>query len=100
MTHLLYTHSPTVPLVVAMTNWIRHVLPGAIVSPHRSTPRRAWPRRLLIALGWLVAVVVQCALLWLVAELVQLAHGLMELWLELANQQLDLVSIYNAVRPS
>lgn len=100
MTHLLYTHSPTVPLVVAMTSWIRHALPKPSTTSPGGDSRRAWPRRLFIALGWLVAVVVQCALLWLVAELVQLAHGLMELWLELANQQLDLVSIYNAVRPS
>lgn len=85
---------------MAMTNWIRHILPGSIIRPPSETPRRVWPRRLCIILGWLVAVVVQAALLWLVAELVQVAHGLMELWLQLANQQLDLVSIYNAVRPA
>lgn len=99
MTHLLYTHQPSVPLVVAMTSWIRQILPVRNTSPIGAVPRRVWPRRLCIIIGWLVAVVVQFALLWLVAELVELAHGLMELWLELARQQLDLVSIYNAVRP-
>lgn len=100
MTHLLYTHAPNVSILGAMTSWIRQALPGLIVSPHRSAPRRVWPRRLLIALGWFVAVVVQCVLIWLLREVISVAHGLMELWLELANQQLDLVSLYNSVRPA
>lgn len=100
MTHLLYTHSPNVPLVTLMTSWIRHILPVSLLDPPSETPRRVWPRRILILIGWLLAVSVQFGLLWLVAELVSVAHGLMELWLQLANQQLDLVSLYNAVRPA
>lgn len=99
MTHIAYTHTSTVPLVVAMTRWIRRVLPVGNTSPIGASPRRTWPRRLLITCGWLLAVVVQFSLIWLVAEMVQLAHGLMELWLQLATQQLDLVSLYNLVRP-
>lgn len=98
MTHLAYVHSPNVSLVGAMTSWIRHILPVSLLDPPKETPRRVWPRRICMLVGWLLAVSVQFGLLWLVSELVSVAHGLMELWLELANQQLDLVSIYNAVR--
>jgi|SRR6476620_4342868 len=98
MTHLLYTHSPNVSILGAMTSWIRHALPVQLVDPPSEPRRRVWPRRLLVCIGWLVAVVVQCGLLWLLREVIAVAHGLMELWLQLANQQLDLVSLYNAVR--
>ena len=100
MTHLLYSHSPNVSILGAMTSWIRQALPVALIDPPKETRRRVWPRRLLIALGWFIAVVVQCVLIWLLREVISVAHGLMELWLELANQQLDLVSLYNSVRPS
>lgn len=98
MTHLIYSHSPNVSILGAMTSWIRHILPGSFRSPIGDAPRRVWPTRILISLGWLIAVVVQCGLLWLLREVISVAHGLMELWLQLANQQLDLVSLYNAVR--
>lgn len=81
-----------------MTHWIRQALPVQLIDPPKEPRRRAWPRRLAIILGWLIAVVVQCGLLWLLREVISVAHGLMELWLQLANQQLDLVSLYNAVR--
>lgn len=98
MTHLIYSHSPNVSILGAMTHWIRHVLPLPTETPIRAERRRTWPTRLCIALGWFVAVAVQCGLLWLLREVISVAHGLMELWLQLANQQLDLVSLYNAVR--
>lgn len=98
MTHILYTHAPNVSILAAMTDWIRHVLPLPTRSPIVAERRRTWPSRLLICFGWLIAVVVQCGLLWLLREVISVAHGLMELWLQLANQQLDLVSLYNAVR--
>lgn len=98
MTHLLYSHSHNVSIVGAMTSWIRHALPVQLLDPPQEPRRRVWPRRLLICIGWLIAVVVQCGLLWLLREVISVAHGLMQLWLELANQQLDLVSLYNAVR--
>ena len=99
MTHIAYTHSPNVSLVGAMTSWIRHILPVTLIDPPSETRGRVWPRRLLICLGWLIAVATQFGLLWLLREVISVAHGLMELWLQLANQQLDLVSLYNAVRP-
>lgn len=98
MTHLLYSHSPNVSILGAMTRWIHQSLPVKLLDPPQETRRRLWPRRLAIILGWLVAVTVQCGLLWLLREVIAVAHGLMELWLQLANQQLDLVSLYNAVR--
>jgi hypothetical protein len=48
----------------------------------------------LVCIGWLIVLVVQAALILLVAELVEVAHGVMELYLDLAQQQLDLTSLY------
>jgi len=100
MTHLLYTHAPNVSILGAMTSWIRQALPVQLLDPPSETRRRVWPRRLLICLGWFIAVTTQFGLLWLLREVIAVAHGLMELWLQLANQQLDLVSLYNSVRPA
>jgi hypothetical protein len=48
----------------------------------------------LVGLGWLIALAVQAALLLVIAELVEVCHGVMELYLDLAQQQLDLTSLY------
>lgn len=98
MTHLAYRHSPNVSILGAMVSWIRHALPVKLLDPPNGATGRAWPRRLLIALGWCIALVSQFGMLWLLREIIAVAHGLMELWLQLANQQLDLVSLYNTVR--
>jgi hypothetical protein len=47
-----------------------------------------------VAVGWVITLSVQAALILLVAELVEVAHGVMELYLDLAQQQLDLTSLY------
>lgn len=96
MTHLLYTHTRNVSILEAMTRWIRQTLPIPSTTSPGGYPRRVWPKRLLVFVTWLTAIVVQAGLIWMVAELVQLAHGLMDLWLELATQQLDLTSLYVA----
>lgn len=64
-----------------------------------SPTRRAVPtlgHRLLVSVCWLLALAIQAGLLVLVAELVEVIHGVMELYLDLAQQQLDLTSIYVA----
>jgi hypothetical protein len=53
-----------------------------------------WGRRIAVALVWVLALAIQAALLVLVAELVEVIHGVMELYLDLAQQQLELTSLY------
>ncbi len=99
MTRILYTHSPNVSLVGAMTRWIQRRVLLIPHDPQVAETRARRCRRLLSVAGILFALVIQAGLLWLLREVISVAHGLMELWLQLANQQLDLVSLYNAIRP-
>jgi hypothetical protein len=50
----------------------------------------------LCIVGWLVALIIQAALLVALSELVELVHGVMNLYLDLAEQQLELTSLYVA----
>lgn len=52
--------------------------------------------RVLTLVCWLLALAIQAGLLVLVAELVEVVHGVMNLYLDLAQQQLDLTSLYVA----
>jgi len=71
-----------------------------LVARLHGSPKEAGDRRLghrLIKLAcWLLALAIQAGLLVLVAELVEVIHGVMELYLDLAQQQLDLTSLYVA----
>lgn len=55
-----------------------------------------WGRRIAVALVWVLALAIQAALLVLIAELVEVIHGVMELYLDLASMQLELQSTYVA----
>ena len=70
------------------------MLPDRLRSPNVQSGRGLLASRLLVGLGWLLALAIQAALLLLIAELVEVAHGVMELYLDLAQQQLDLTSLY------
>ncbi len=94
MKHLEYRHSVNRTLVETLGHWVRGMLPGALRSPKASAPGSHWRSRLLVAVGWVITLSVQAALILLVAELVEVAHGVMELYLDLAQQQLDLTSLY------
>lgn len=94
MKHLAYRHSPNRTLVETMGTAIRRMLPPALRSPNAGPAVNPWRSRLLVCVGWVIVLVVQAALLLLVAELVEVAHGVMELYLDLAQQQLDLTSLY------
>lgn len=94
MKHLAYTHSPVRTLAGTMLGGIHRMLPGRIRSPKRVGPAGHTRARILVGISWLIALAVQAALLLLVAELVEVAHGVMELYLDLAQQQLDLTSLY------
>lgn len=100
MTHLAYVHSINRSLAETMFEGIRRVLVRPAPIPPGPAGRTSCRRRVITVGAYVLALIIQAALLWLLAEMVQLAHGVMELWLELANQQLDLVSLYNSVRPT
>lgn len=89
MKQLVYVHAKLTPLVVvlsrAVTTWI---------------VRRLWPvvSRLLpaekagllaIRILWLLGLVCQAVMVWLLSELVTLAIGLYELWAVMAQAYLD-----------
>jgi hypothetical protein len=70
------------------------VLPGPLRHPQSPGGPGTLRARLVIGIGWLIALAVQAALLLVIAELIEVCHGVMELYLDLAQQQLDLTSLY------
>jgi hypothetical protein len=96
MKHLAYKHTPNRTLVETMGHVIRQMLPGPLRFPQVVAGRIPWTSRVLVAIGWLLVLVIQAGLLVLIAELVEVIHGVMELYLDLAQQQLDLTSLYVA----
>ena len=94
MKHLAYEHIPNRTLVETMGAAIRRMLPDPLRSPKLGAGPAPWRSRILVGVGWLITLAVQAALILLVAELVEVAHGVMELYLDLAQQQLDLTSLY------
>lgn len=96
MKHLAYRHPVNKSLAVTLLKGIRGMLPPALRSPKLGAPAVPAGRWIPVALGWLIALAIQAALLLLVAELIEVAHGVMELYLDLAQQQLDLTSLYAA----
>lgn len=79
-----------------MLGAIRGVLPAPLRNPQSPSGAGPWRARVLVSVGWLLVLVIQAGLLVLVAELVEVVHGVMELYLDLAQQQLDLTSLYVA----
>lgn len=71
-------------------------MPGSLQFPQVRSGPGSVSARILVATGWLIALAVQAALLLVVAELVEICHGVIELYLDLAQQQLDLTSLYVA----
>jgi hypothetical protein len=96
MKHLPYGHTRNKSLVETLGAEVRRMLPGPLRSPKLGAGPVRLPSRVLVGVGWLIVFVVQAALLLLVAELIEVAHGVMELYLDLAQQQLDLTSLYAA----
>lgn len=96
MRHLAYTHSSNRALVETLTGWIRGMLPAPLRSPNVRGAGTHKGRRLLVLAGWILTLVIQAALLLLVSELIEIAHGVMTLYLDLAEQQLELTHLYVA----
>lgn len=94
MKHLPYGHTRNRTLVETLFNGVRSVLPGPLRSPKSAAGPVPVRARILVAIGWLIALAVQAALLVVIAELVEVIHGVMDLYLDLAQQQLDLTSLY------
>lgn len=72
------------------------MLPAPLRSPKYTGSGHPWRSRVIVGVGWLIALSVQAALLLVIAELVEVVHGVMALYLDLAQQQLDLTSLYAA----
>lgn len=96
MRHLAYTHSVNRTLVETMTMAVRRVLPRPLRSPNVRGRGTHPGRAVLVALGWILTLTIQAVLLLLVSELIELAHGVMTLYLDLAEQQLELTHLYVA----
>lgn len=94
MKHLAYTHTQQKTLVEIMGIAIRRMLPGPLRHPQTPGGPGTLRARVLVCIGWLIVLIVQAALLILISELVEVCHGVMELYLDLAQQQLDLTSLY------
>lgn len=75
-------------------NAVRGMLPGRLRSPKLVAGRATIGSRLLVLLGWVIVLVVQAAILLALTELIELAHGLVSLYLDLAKMHLDLSSQY------
>lgn len=96
MKHLPYNHSVNRSLAETLGSWVRKMLPAPLKFPRIVGGRVPLSSRLLVALGWLLVLVIQAGLLVLIAELVEVIHGVMDLYLDLAQQQLDLTTLYVA----
>lgn len=96
MKHLAYGHTREIPLVETMTRWTHRMLPFPLRRPELGAGRTHWKGVVLCIVGWLLALLIQAALLVALAELVELIHGVMNLYLDLAEQQLELTSLYVA----
>jgi hypothetical protein len=96
MKHLAYNHSVNKSLAETLGSWVRKMLPGPLKFPRIVGGRVPLSSRILVAIGWLLVLVIQAGLLVLIAELVEVIHGVMDLYLDLAQQQLDLTSLYVA----
>lgn len=72
------------------------MLARRMLPPSGPARRSHLGRRVAVLLVWVLALAIQAGLLVLVAELVEVIHGVMGLYLDLARQQLDLTSIYVA----
>jgi hypothetical protein len=94
MKHLPYGHTVNRSLAETLVNGVRRMLPGSLQFPQVRSGPGSVRARLLVGLGWLIALAVQAALLLVIAELIEVVHGVMELYLDLAQQQLDLTSLY------
>lgn len=94
MKHLAYSHRPLTPIVAETLSWIHQLLPRRLQGTGRAGGAPSWRGRLLCIIGWLLALVIQAALILVIKEVIELAHGVIGLYLDLAKLQLDLTSQY------
>lgn len=94
MKHLPYGHTVNRSLAETLVNGVRRMLPGPLQFPQVRSGPGSVRARILVGLGWLIALAVQAGLLLVISELIEVIHGVMELYLDLAQQQLDLTSLY------
>ena len=96
MKHIAYVHARNVSILGAMTDWLRYRLVPSNTTPNVARPASRWRSRLVKGCGWILVLVIQALLVILVRDVIQLAHGVVGLYLDLAKLQLDLTSQYVA----
>lgn len=96
MKHIAYVHTNSASLVEILSRVIRRALPAGLRTPPSQAGPRTWRSRVLVCIGWLIVLVVQAALILVIREVIQLCHGVIDLYLDLAKLQLDLTSQYVA----
>ena len=96
MKHLAYVHTRNYSLVETLSAVVHRMLPAALRNSPAERGRHPWRSRILVCIGWLIVLVVQAALILVVREVIQLCHGVIDLYLDLANLQLELTSQYVA----
>lgn len=94
MTHLAYNHSINRSLVETLGSLIRRMLPSPLRLPQVRAGRVPIWSRLLVCLGWILVLIIQAALVIVVRDVIVMCHGVIDLYLDLANLQLELQSTY------
>lgn len=96
MKHIAYSHNRNRSLVETLVQPVWRVLAARLLPPMEPAGGHSWARRIVAAALLVLAIAIQAALLVLVAELVEVIHGVMELYLDLVSVQLELQSTYIA----
>jgi hypothetical protein len=96
MKHIAYSHNRNRSLVETLVQPVWRVLASRLLPPMDKPGGHSWARRIVAVLLLILALAMQAALLVVVAELVEVIHGVMELYLDLADIQLELQSTYIA----
>ena len=97
MKHIAYVHASNVSILGGMTDWLRHRVVPIETTPNVARPSARWRSRLVKALGWILVLLIQALLVIVVRDVIQLCHGVIGMYLDLAKLQLDLSSQYVAV---
>jgi hypothetical protein len=90
MKGILYVHARLQPLAVALSQALVGFLSRRLLPAARRRFPTARAGRILVVLMWLLGLVCQAIMVWLLVELVDLAIGLFELWAVMAGRFVEL----------
>jgi hypothetical protein len=97
MKHLVYGHSRLTSLLSATHRWVYQLLVGRRRFPRDVPAGRRRQRKAGAIMLWFLAWIITAVLILVTAQLVELVHGVIDLYLDLADLQLALQSQYVAV---